>query len=69
MEPEKLGIEVKFTNFWNQWTQRHCDKKASIETPRKQSVIVTSQLPAAGSCVDEIKIDQHFEIIECSDTE
>ena len=42
MKLEKLGIDVKWTNSLNHWTQRHCDKKASIETPREQSAIVTS---------------------------
>ena len=34
---------------------------------REQSVIVTSQLPAAGSCVDDVTIGQHFEITGSSD--
>ena len=59
---EKLVTDVYFTNLSNHWPQGRCDKKASIEIPR-----VTSQLPAAGSCVDDVKIDQHFKIIGNSD--
>ena len=36
-------------------------KKASITTTREQSVIVTSQLLATGSCIDDVTIGQHFE--------
>ena len=39
----------------------HCAKKASIATTREQSVIVTSQLLAVGSCIDDVTIGQHFE--------
>ena len=39
----------------------HCVGKASIATTREQSVIVTSQLMAAGSCIDDVTIGQHFE--------
>ena len=41
----KLERQIPFTNHW---PKSHCDNKASIETPREQSVIVTSQLPVAG---------------------
>ena len=37
---------------------KYCDKKASIETPQEQSVAVSSQLPVAGSCVDDVAIVQ-----------
>ena len=66
MKLEKLGTDMYFTNSLNHWLQRHCDKKASIKTLWEQSVIVTSQLPAAGSCVYEVTIGQHFEIIGSS---
>ena len=56
-----------FTNSLNHWPQHHCDKKVSIESPCEQLVIVTSQLPVAGSCVDDFTIGQHFEIIGSSD--
>ena len=36
-------------------------KKASMATTREQSVIVTSQLLATGSCIDDVTIGQHFE--------
>ena len=36
-------------------------KKASMTTTREQSVIVTSQLLATGSCIDDVTIGQHFE--------
>ena len=39
----------------------HCVKKASIATTREESVIVTSQWLAAGSCIDDVTIGQHFE--------
>ena len=32
-----------------------------LATTREQSVIVTSQLPAAGSCIDDVTMGQHFE--------
>ena len=35
--------------------------KASIATTREQSVIVTSQLLATGSCIDDVTIGQYFE--------
>ena len=57
-------IFYKFLKSLPQW---HCDKKASIENPWEQSVIVTSQLPAAGSCVDDVTMGQHFEITGSSD--
>ena len=40
--------------------QHHCAKKASITTTREQSVIVTSQLLAAGYCIDDVTIGQYF---------
>ena len=39
----------------------HCAKKTPIANTREQSVIVTSQLLAAGSCIDNVTIGQHFE--------
>ena len=55
-ESWKLDADVYFTNSLNHWPQRHCDNKTYIETPREQSVVVTSQLPATGSCVDDVTI-------------
>ena len=66
MKREKLGTNVYFTNSLNHWPQRHCDKKASIETTREQSIIVTSQLPVVGSWVDDATLGQHFEIFGSS---
>ena len=42
IKPEKIGTDMYFTNSLNHRPRRHCDKKASIETPREKSVIVTS---------------------------
>ena len=42
-------------------SQHHCARKASIETTQEQSVIVTSQLLATSSCIDDVTIGQHFE--------
>ena len=39
----------------------HFARKASIATTREHSVIVTSQLLAVGSCIDDVTIGQHFE--------
>ena len=58
---EKLGTDVSFTNSLNHCPQHHCARKVSIATMREQSVIVTSQLLAAGSCIDDVTIVQHFE--------
>ena len=58
MNPETLGTDVSFTNSLTYWPQRNCDKKASIETAWEQSVIVTSQLLAAVSCIDDVAISQ-----------
>ena len=38
-----------------------CAKKAPIATTPEQSVIVTSQLLAVGSSIDDVTIGQHFE--------
>ena len=67
MKLEKLDEAVYFSNSLNHWPQRQYAKKASLKTPREQSVIVTLQLPATGSCVDDVTIGQHFEIIGSSD--
>ena len=45
---------------------RHCDKKASIGTTWKQSFIVTSQLLAARSRIDDVKIGQQLFILKSS---
>ena len=58
-DSEKFGTYVSFPNPLNYCPQHHCAKKASIETT--QSVIVTSQLLAASSCIDDVIIGQHFE--------
>ena len=65
----KLGTDVYFTNALNHWPQRRCDKRASIETPQEQLVIVTSQWPAVSSCIDEVTIGQYFEIIGSTDAQ
>ena len=57
---EKLGTDLSFTDSLNHRPHR-CAKKASIATAREQSVIVTSQLLATGSCIDDVTIGQHFE--------
>ena len=51
-----IGTYVSFTNSLNHCPQRHCVKKASIPTTREQSVIVTSQLLATGSCSDDVTL-------------
>ena len=63
---EKIDTDVYFTISLNHLPQRQCDKKASTETTRQQSVIMTSQLPVASSCIDDVTISQHFEIIGSS---
>ena len=67
MTIEKLGTDVHLTNSLTPWPQRHCDKKASIETAREQSVIVMSQLLPDGSCFADVTISQqlfwYFEIV------
>ena len=45
---------------WNTGVTNYAEK-ASIATTREQSVIVTSQLLATGSCIDDVTICQHFE--------
>ena len=60
---EKLGTDVSFTNSLNHCPQHHRAKRASIETTRVQSVIVTSQLLAASSCTDDVTIGQQFEYL------
>ena len=60
---QKLGTGMYFTNSLNYWPQRHCNKKASIEISRAHSVLVTSQLLAAGLLVNDVTIGQHFEAV------
>ena len=60
-----------FPSFWKTWRRpvfyklvehcphHHCAKKASIATTPEQSVIVTPQLLAAGSCNDDVTIGQY----------
>ena len=45
---------------WNTGFTKYA-KKASIATTREQSVIVTTQLLATGSWIDDVTIGQHFE--------
>ena len=52
------------TNSLHHCPQHHCAKKASIETTRKQSVIVTSQWLTAGSCIDDVTIVHIFNHLE-----
>ena len=67
MKIKKLATVVYFSNSLNHWPQRLCHKKASIETMQEQLVIVTSQLPVASSCINDIAKGQHFEIIRSGD--
>ena len=48
----------------NYWLQRHCHKKAPIETTWEQSVIVTSQLLAVGSWIDDVAVGQQLFILK-----
>ena len=57
---KNLAQTCFFTNSLNHCPHR-CAKKASIATRREQSVIVTSQLLATGSCINDVTIGQHFE--------
>ena len=54
-DSEKLGTDV---SFYQLSTSFHAER-ASIETTREQSVIVTSQL--LSNCIDDVTIGQHFE--------
>ena len=66
----KIGIAVLYyklefasdTPGWNTGATKY-DKKVSIATTREQSVIVTSQLLATDSCIDDVTIGQNFESV------
>ena len=62
-DSEKLGTDVSFPNSINHCHQHNYAKKASIETTRELYVIVTSQMLAVSSCIDDVRIGQHFELL------
>ena len=58
--PAKWHLFGLGLNKLNHWPQHHCDKEVSIEHTQKQSVIVTSQLLAAGPCIDDVANGKHL---------